>query len=396
MTYDAIVLGGGLGGASLAKNLAERDYRVLVLERERQFKDRVRGEAMYPWGVSAARKLGIHDAILRAGGYQTCCWNSYLGGALFATRDLQKTSPHGVGCLHFYHPDMQEAVLRLAQEAGAEVRRGVMVDSVTSGPLPTVLIEENGAQQVLETQLVIGADGRNSRVRGWGEFVVNRDPEGLMIAGTLLDGTAVPEDRIHMAVGPEGMILMVPLGKRRARVYFIYPKVTGERHLTGNSKIESFLAACRGTGADPLWFDGARVAGPLAEFSGADHWVDRPARDGVVLTGDAAAAPDPCFGSGLSMTMLDVLHLRDSLLAEKDLGSAIRQYGALHDETYGALHQLEQWYAELLWTPGPAADERRGRVLPRLLTKPDGLPDLIGLGPASPLDDEARRGLLEH
>jgi 2-polyprenyl-6-methoxyphenol hydroxylase-like FAD-dependent oxidoreductase len=192
------------------------------------------------------------------------------------------------------------------------------------------------------------------------------------------------------------MMLMVPLGKRRARVYFIYPKVTGERHLSGTGQSESFLAACRGTGADPQWFAGARVAGPLAEFSGADHWVDRPARDGVVLTGDAAAAPDPCFGSGLSMTMLDALHLRDSLLSDSDFSSAIRQYSALHDQSYGALHQLEQWYAELLWTPGPAADDRRGRVLPRLLTKPDGLPDLIGLGPASRLDDQARRELLEH
>lgn len=396
MTYDAIVVGGGLGGASLAKNLADNDYRVLVLERERKFKDRVRGECMYPWGISAAKTLGIYEAIVRAGGRQTREWNSYLGGALFATRDLQATSPHRVGCLHFYHPQMQEAVLRLAQEAGAEVRRGVSVDAVTPGLPPTVLIEENGAQQVLEARVVVGADGRNSRVRGWGGFVVNRDPEGLMIAGTLLEETPIPDDRIHMAVGPEGMMLIVPLGKQRARVYFVYPKATGERHLTGNGKIESFLAACRGTGADPQWFEGARVAGPLAEFSGADHWVDSPARDGVVLTGDAAAAPDPCFGSGLSNTMLDVLHLRDSLLSEKDSSVAIRQYGALHDESYGALHQLEQWYAELLWTPGPDADGRRGRVLPRLLTKPDGLPDLFGLGPASPLDDDARRELLEH
>lgn len=396
MAYDAIVVGGGLAGASLAKNLAESDYRVLVLERERQFKDRVRGEAMYPWGVSAARALGVYDAIIRAGGHQTRWWNSYLGGALFATRDLQTTTPHGVGCLHFYHPDMQEAVLRLAQEAGAEVRRGTSVDSVTPGQPSTVLIQENGAQQVLETQLVVGADGRNSRVRAWGGFEVNRDPEGLMIAGTLLAGTAFPEDRVHMAVGPEGMMLTVPLGSQRARAYFVYPKITGERRLTGNSKIESFLASCRSTGAASQWFDGARVAGPLAEFSGADHWVDHPARDGVVLIGDAAAASDPCFGSGLAMTMLDVLHLRDCLLSEKDWGSAIRQYGAAHDASYGALHQLERWYTELLWTPGAAADERRGRVLPRLLTKPDGLPDLIGLGPASPLDDEARRELLEH
>ena len=39
--YDVITVGCGLAGAALAKNLAERGHRVLVLEREPRFKDRV-------------------------------------------------------------------------------------------------------------------------------------------------------------------------------------------------------------------------------------------------------------------------------------------------------------------------------------------------------------------
>jgi flavin-dependent dehydrogenase len=42
--YDIITIGGGLAGAALAKVLAERGLRVLVLERETTFRDRVRGE----------------------------------------------------------------------------------------------------------------------------------------------------------------------------------------------------------------------------------------------------------------------------------------------------------------------------------------------------------------
>ena len=34
-TYDLITVGGGLGGATLAKVMAERETRVLVLERDR-------------------------------------------------------------------------------------------------------------------------------------------------------------------------------------------------------------------------------------------------------------------------------------------------------------------------------------------------------------------------
>ena len=50
--YDLITVGGGLGGAALAKVLAEKGLRVLVIEREREFKDRIRGEIMWPWGVA--------------------------------------------------------------------------------------------------------------------------------------------------------------------------------------------------------------------------------------------------------------------------------------------------------------------------------------------------------
>jgi hypothetical protein len=43
--------------------MAEEGKRVLVLEREREFKDRVRGEYMCPWGVAEARELGMYDLV---------------------------------------------------------------------------------------------------------------------------------------------------------------------------------------------------------------------------------------------------------------------------------------------------------------------------------------------
>jgi flavin-dependent dehydrogenase len=50
-TYDIVTVGGGLGGSALAKAMAEHGARVLVLESETQFRDRVRGESMLPWGL---------------------------------------------------------------------------------------------------------------------------------------------------------------------------------------------------------------------------------------------------------------------------------------------------------------------------------------------------------
>ena len=45
-SYDIITVGGGLGGAALAKAMAENGARVLVLESKTKFRGRVRGEAI--------------------------------------------------------------------------------------------------------------------------------------------------------------------------------------------------------------------------------------------------------------------------------------------------------------------------------------------------------------
>jgi 2-polyprenyl-6-methoxyphenol hydroxylase-like FAD-dependent oxidoreductase len=394
LIYDAITVGGGLAGATLAKNLAERGYRVLVLERESRFKDRVRGEQMHPWGVSAARQLGVYDRLAATCGNQTRWWTTWIGGNPVFNRDLEMTAPHGVGSFNVYHPAMQEELLKLAQDAGAKVRRGAIVESVAPGQPARVQFRADGSTVSLDSRVIVGADGRNSQVRSWAGFSVSRDPDRLMIAGLLLEGVPAPEDATHLGVGMAGSTLIAPLGGKRARAYFLYRKGDGVRALSGERKIDEFMECCRSTGAPAAWWDSATPAGPLAEFNGADHWVDEPARDGVALIGDAAAASDPNWGTGLSLTLLDVLHLRDALCSSSDWNSAIHQYAVEHDRTYSVVHEATRCWAELVWTTGPAADERRNRVLSSLLTAPRGVPDVIGLGPESPVDEQARALLL--
>jgi len=146
--------------------------------------------------------------------------------------------------------------------------------------------------------------------------------------------------------------------------------------------------ACRNRGA------GAESIGPLAEFDGADHWVVSPAKNGVALIGDAAASSDPSWGCGLSLTLLDVEHLSNALCANDDWSTALTCYAKAHDEYYSALHRILGWMTELMWKPGAEAEQRRGRVFPRMMSDPRGFPDAIGLGPFGPSDDRARRLVL--
>src|SRR5437868_6746157 len=86
-SYDIITVGGGLGGSALAKAMAERGARVLVLEREKKFRDRVRGEQMSPWGVGEARELGIYELLRDACGHEVRWWQTSLGSTALERQD---------------------------------------------------------------------------------------------------------------------------------------------------------------------------------------------------------------------------------------------------------------------------------------------------------------------
>src|SRR5438034_2732324 len=200
--FDIVSVGGGLGGAALARAMAERGARVLVLERERRFADRVRGEALMPWGVAEARALGV-DPLLRATcGHELPSFELFMGGVEIVRRDLVATTVPAAPVLAFYHPAMQEVLLDAATRAGAVVQRGARVSSVAPGPEPSVAFELDGHVEEVRARLVVGADGRASLVRKWAGFTVHRDPERLLFSGVLLDGVPLADDAGYIMFNP--------------------------------------------------------------------------------------------------------------------------------------------------------------------------------------------------
>jgi hypothetical protein len=86
--------------------MAKHGARVLVPERENQFRDRVRGEALPPWGVAEAKELDIADVLLR-----TCAKEVPWVEMGFGPRNLVETTPQDAPFFTFSHPEMQEALL---------------------------------------------------------------------------------------------------------------------------------------------------------------------------------------------------------------------------------------------------------------------------------------------
>ena len=93
----------------------------------------------------------------------------------------------------------------------------------------------------------------------------------------------------------------------------------------------------------------------------------------------------------MSMTLRDVRLLRDKLLGEEDWEAAGHAYAKEHDRCYGVIHKVENWFAEMFMEIGPEAEARRRRAFTLITEDGTRMPDLYGLGPELPLNEEVRR-----
>jgi 2-polyprenyl-6-methoxyphenol hydroxylase-like FAD-dependent oxidoreductase len=391
-TYDIITVGGGLGGAALALAMAEHGARVLVLERESHFRDRVRGEGMHAWGVPEARALGIYERLRETCGVEVRWWDTYLRADQIDHRDFPATTPHHSPLFGFYHPEMQEVLLTATTQAGAEVRRGASVREVKPGGVPSVVLEQEGRVEEAHARLVVGADGRNSLVRTGAGFPVQHDPAWRLFAGVLLDNSPLSPDAWHEVLDPDRgqVVFLCPVGRGRVRAYFGYPKDT-HRRFQGVADLPRLVEESVRTGAAAEIYAEARAIGPLATFEADDTWVEHPYRAGVVLIGDAAATTDPTIGQGMSLTLRDARVLRDQLLSHDDWDTAGHRYAEHHDQAYAVIHTVEGWLKDLLLETGPDAEARRARALPLIGQDGTRMPDLFGLGPDVPIGETVRR-----
>jgi 2-polyprenyl-6-methoxyphenol hydroxylase-like FAD-dependent oxidoreductase len=394
-TYDIITVGGGLGGATLAKVMAEHGARVLVLEREAHFKDRVRGEGLHAWGVPEAKALGIYELLRNTCGLEVRWWDIYLGSQLMAHRDFLTTTPHQSPLFGFYHPDMQEVLLTAAADAGAEVWRGAHVRNVRPGTLPTVEVEYDGQRKELRARLVVAADGRTSATHQWTGFAVQHDPKRRLFAGVLLENVPLAPDTWYAVMNPTNgqEVFLGNVGRGWVRTYLGYPKEAHRRFQTA-ADVSRLIDESLRTGAAAELYAHARAVGPLASFGSDDSWVEHPYKDGVALVGDAASTCDPSFGQGLAMTLRSVRLLRDHLFKTEDWEVAGHTYAEEQHRSFRIIHTLEDWLRSMFLETGAEADARRARALPLMAEDGTRLPDLFGMGPDAPISETIRRRFL--
>ena len=391
--WDVVTVGGGIAGAGLAAGMAARGARVLVVERERAFRDRIRGEALAPWGVAELAALGLPNGGSLAFADDLHTWRLFVMGMRVAERPFASTTLQGLNWLAFYHPNLQRACLEAAERAGAEVWCGARATGIRAGRPAVVTVDREGRSEEVVARLVVAADGRGSAARGLAGFATRRDPEKLFFAGVYLEAVGLEPGYFYQFVDPpRGRIAYVfPQRDGRARCYVGWHTATGVARMQGDGAYGRFRdeAVAVGVPADAL--AAARPAGPLATFEGADSWVDHPYGDGVALLGDAAATTDPTWGQGMSMALRGARVLRDALSATDDWDAAGHAYAAEHDRVYAIVHRADGWFEELFMEMGEAADARRAQAFPLLAAEPTRAVDVPSSGPESPCDERTRR-----
>lgn len=371
-TPDVVIVGGGIGGGALAKNLAEAGVAVLVLERTQEYADVVRGEWIAPWGVPETKAVGVYPIYVANGGHHVTRHVSYDEDiaprvAEKAAFDLTTLLPDNPGPLCIGHPSMCNLLNQAATTAGATVLRGVSNTRVTPGSPPTVTFDHDGKTTTLRPRLVVGADGRHGKTAEQIGAKLQQDEPHHRFSGMLVDN--VPQwrdDTQFISVEGDVNVLAFPQGGGRIRLYIGFP-LEQKTRLAGPQGPQRFLEAFRlksVPGSDAI--AAGRPIGPCLVYPNNDTWIDEPFAAGVLLIGDAAGRNDPITGQGLSITHRDVRMVRDILLGDSNWSTdAFVPYGKERKERMRRLRIAARITALLEAEFDTAARERRHRAAER-------------------------------
>jgi 2-polyprenyl-6-methoxyphenol hydroxylase-like FAD-dependent oxidoreductase len=370
---DVVVIGGGIAGSALGATLARRGVRVTVLERTREFPDRVRGEMWTPWGVSNLQTLDLLDTLLDAGAIFTTRWVFYDAAiptpvAEELAVDLSTLVPGVPGILNIGHPAACNALFGAATAAGATMHRGIVsTEIVSDGPRHTVrwTADDDTAGEVT-AGLLVGADGRASAVRKHLGIELHSAPVRQYMTGLLVEG---PEPlSMHVdcyGTGRDVNWYSFPQGPRTSRVYLAHLDV---HRYSGREGTAGFLQdLAQAASPDVAMLSCGRAISSLATHPSVDTWTEVPFRPGAVLVGDSAGYNDPIIGQGLSLAMADVRDV-SGLVLEEGLDADFTPYGTARLDRHAKQRMAAQTMAELMCSFGEEDAGRRLRALPLLGT----------------------------
>jgi monooxygenase len=328
---DVCVVGGGPAGLALALMLLRSGVRVAVVERARSFEREYRGEILQPGGLRVLDELGVLDAARRRGGYELTAFRLVDRGRTLLDIDYRRLAGPYNFLLSIPQRHVLEELLAAAQDcAGFQYAGGTRATGLHREGHRICGVSAVGPDGPLEitARYVVGADGRQSRVRREAGIPYQRleafDFDVLWFR--------LPEPRSTADGAPPADVRIVRGEGRPVLVYPSYPDAVQIGWTLPHRSYRQWSArgieAIRAEIARALPAYADRVEAELTKltdltlldvFAGcAERWTG----DGLMLIGDSAHTHSPLGAQGINLA------LQDAAIAHPVLVDAVRAGGS--------------------------------------------------------------------
>ena len=321
-----LIVGGGIAGMSAAILLARSGVRVDLIDIDAQWKVAGAGITITGPTLRAMQTLGILDEIRALGytgnGIRVCATDGSVIAEL-ATPSPKGTEIEGSGGI--MRPVLHRILSQHVLARGTNVTLGVTVDSMQQDQDRVHVQLSNGVRASYD--LVIGADGLHSRVRG----LLLSDAPTPEYTGQCIWRVAVARpasiDRRHFFLGGPVKVGLSPVSREEMYMFLLETRsapgwMTDERaHVELVHLLEGYGGALRDIRSG-LNGTSRIVFRPLEAFFLPAPWH----RGNVVLIGDAAHPTSPQLASGAGMAIEDAIVLAEELERAADVAQACNAF----------------------------------------------------------------------
>jgi flavin-dependent dehydrogenase len=348
--HDVIIIGGRCAGASLALLLARAGLRPLVLERAVFPSDTMSGHYIHPAGVACLRRWGLGDLLAAAGApAQRRITVDFGPVALSGT-----PAPATDGTTEAFAPRRHAFDTLLAEAAsasGAAFRDGtsflepLVEDSRVVG---VRAVGPGGREETLRARLVIGADGKRSRLaRAVGAARYNEHRATACTYYIYWHGFDADETRLFVRDGRFAVV--APTNDGMTFIGIAWP-ADHFREVRADIR-----RAYRRAAVEIPWIANRLAAAEQAErFVGTgdlDGFFRQPHGPGWALVGDAGYHKDPITAQGMTDAFLHAEMLAeavvDGLGGGAPLDAALSEYGRRRDAIAAPMYALTNDLARL-------------------------------------------------
>ncbi|MBB4363510.1 2-polyprenyl-6-methoxyphenol hydroxylase-like FAD-dependent oxidoreductase [Bradyrhizobium sp. CIR18] len=345
--YDAVVVGARCAGAATAFLLARSGAKVLVVDRQPYGSDTMSTHALMRSAVMQLTRWGLVPNIAAAGTPVIRSTTFHYGDEAVRV-DIKPD--HGVDFLLAPRRIILDPLLvDAARDAGAAVRHGIALSELQFASNGRVigasLRDGSGACRIIRSDIVIGADGRQSTVA---QFVNSRATvEGFNASGVVFGYFAgLDWDGLHWHFAQNAAAGVIPTNAGHC-VFAAVPASQFVATFRGDVMrgfIKVLASSFPELRAD---IDRATLLGRLRIFGGARSYLRQCHGAGWALVGDAGYFKDPLTAHGITDALRDAQLLSRGIADGSTRG--LEAYQRQRDELSLPLFRATDAIASFLW-----------------------------------------------